>query len=200
MTDLAIAPDSTFDGHPGLLDLFGRALRDLRISVTDRCNFRCTYCMPAEVFGRDYQFLPKAEVLTYEEITRLAAAFSLDMIGRPAGDSVVVDGMEDIDLPTPPVWLAAAHSELRLIVVDGGSATAGGSDHYAFVQQAVPSLHFHNGAHDATGVESGVAMDPDLEARILRLVFYIGQDVANAKRPPEWNTEGRRRYLEMFDH
>jgi cyclic pyranopterin phosphate synthase len=75
VTDLAIAPDSTFDGHPGLLDAFGRALRDLRISVTDRCNFRCTYCMPAEVFGRDYQFLPKAEVLTYEEIRRLAAAF-----------------------------------------------------------------------------------------------------------------------------
>ncbi|MBI3746147.1 MAG: GTP 3',8-cyclase MoaA [Chloroflexi bacterium] len=50
----------------------GRALRDLRISVTDRCNFRCTYCMPAEVFGRDYAFLPHAEVLTYEEIHRLA--------------------------------------------------------------------------------------------------------------------------------
>lgn len=64
---------TTFDGRPGLLDTRGRALRDLRISVTDRCNFRCTYCMPAEVFGRDYAFLPHAEVLTYEEIRRLAA-------------------------------------------------------------------------------------------------------------------------------
>ena len=63
---------ATFDGRPGLLDTRGRALRDLRISVTDRCNFRCTYCMPAEVFGRDYVFLPRAEVLTYEEIHRLA--------------------------------------------------------------------------------------------------------------------------------
>ncbi len=63
---------ASFDGRPGLLDTRGRALRDLRISVTDRCNFRCTYCMPAEVFGRDYAFLPHSEVLTYEEIARLA--------------------------------------------------------------------------------------------------------------------------------
>ncbi|HSO29974.1 MAG TPA: GTP 3',8-cyclase MoaA [Candidatus Sulfomarinibacteraceae bacterium] len=64
--------DLAFDGRPGLADRRGRALRDLRISVTDRCNFRCTYCMPAEVFGRDYAFLPHSEVLTYEEIRRLA--------------------------------------------------------------------------------------------------------------------------------
>src|SRR5215212_11898754 len=70
-----MAPDSTFDGHPGLLDRFGRALRDLRISVTDRCNFRCTYCMPKEIFGRDFAFLPRSMVLSFEEIERLAAAF-----------------------------------------------------------------------------------------------------------------------------
>ena len=51
-------PSSAFDGRPGLPDRFGRALRDLRISVTDRCNFRCPYCMPAEIFGRDFAFLP----------------------------------------------------------------------------------------------------------------------------------------------
>lgn len=67
------APGAAFDGRPGILDRRGRALRDLRISVTDRCNFRCTYCMPAEVFGRDYAFLPHSEVLTYEEIRRVAA-------------------------------------------------------------------------------------------------------------------------------
>lgn len=53
-------------------DSFGRALRDLRISVTDRCNFRCTYCMPADIFGESYKFLTRAEILTFEEITRLA--------------------------------------------------------------------------------------------------------------------------------
>lgn len=54
-----------------LTDKFDRPLRDLRISVTDRCNFRCTYCMPAEIFGEKYQFLPKPQLLTFEEITRL---------------------------------------------------------------------------------------------------------------------------------
>ena len=56
-------------------DTLNRRLADLRISVTDRCNFRCPYCMPAEVFGERYPFLPRAEVLTFEEITRLARIF-----------------------------------------------------------------------------------------------------------------------------
>src|SRR4026208_1616456 len=56
-------------------DQRGRALRDLRISVTDRCNFRCTYCMPREVFDADYRFLRHSELLTFEEIARLARAF-----------------------------------------------------------------------------------------------------------------------------
>ncbi len=56
-------------------DALARPLRDLRISVTDRCNFRCTYCMPKEVFGPGYQFLPRGELLSFEEITRLARVF-----------------------------------------------------------------------------------------------------------------------------
>lgn len=52
-------------------DQFKRPLRDLRISVTDRCNFRCTYCMPAEIFGESYKFLPKVQILSFEEIVRL---------------------------------------------------------------------------------------------------------------------------------
>ncbi len=59
-----------------LLDTFGRPLRDLRISVTDRCNFRCVYCMPKEVFGPDHAFLDRSEVLSFEEITRLARSFA----------------------------------------------------------------------------------------------------------------------------
>jgi cyclic pyranopterin phosphate synthase len=57
------------------LDTFGRPLRDLRISVTDRCNFRCVYCMPKEVYGRDHRFLERRELLTFEEITRVARTF-----------------------------------------------------------------------------------------------------------------------------
>jgi GTP 3',8-cyclase len=60
----------------GPVDTLGRPMRDLRVSVTDRCNFRCTYCMPREVYGRDYAFLPRAELLTFEEITRLASIFA----------------------------------------------------------------------------------------------------------------------------
>jgi cyclic pyranopterin phosphate synthase len=57
------------------LDTFGRPLRDLRISVTDRCNFRCVYCMPKEVYGRDHKFLERRELLSFEEITRVARTF-----------------------------------------------------------------------------------------------------------------------------
>lgn len=56
-------------------DQFHRPIRDLRISVTDRCNFRCSYCMPKEVFGDDYAFLPKQELLSFEEIHRLTKVF-----------------------------------------------------------------------------------------------------------------------------
>ncbi len=65
----AAPPDGRVD------DRLGRPLHDLRISVTDRCNFRCTYCMPKEVFGSDYAFLPQSSLLSFEEITRVARGF-----------------------------------------------------------------------------------------------------------------------------
>src|SRR5437588_688659 len=58
-----------------LADTRGRAMHDLRISVTDRCNFRCVYCMPREAFGADHPFLPYSAILTFEEIARLARIF-----------------------------------------------------------------------------------------------------------------------------
>ncbi len=64
-----------YAGRVSTTDTLGRPLRDLRVSVTDRCNFRCVYCMPKEVFGRDYRFLERRELLTFEEIERLARAF-----------------------------------------------------------------------------------------------------------------------------
>lgn len=60
-------------GHP--TDQFNRPLRDLRISVTDRCNFRCPYCMPKEVFGAGYQFLRDPQLMTLGELTRIVRAF-----------------------------------------------------------------------------------------------------------------------------
>jgi GTP 3',8-cyclase len=71
----ARAPAAAYDGRP-LADTLGRGLRDLRISVTDRCNFRCVYCMPRETFDRDFKFLPHEEILRFEEIARLARLFA----------------------------------------------------------------------------------------------------------------------------
>ena len=56
-------------------DAFGRPLQDLRISLTDRCNFRCVYCMPIESFGKDHVFMPRSSTMTFEEITRVAKIF-----------------------------------------------------------------------------------------------------------------------------
>ena len=68
-----VSPAPSFAAHPS--DVYGRRIRDLRISVTDRCNFRCSYCMPKTVFGRDYPFLPRRDLLSFEEIERVTAIF-----------------------------------------------------------------------------------------------------------------------------
>ncbi len=97
-------------------DTLGRPLRDLRISVTDRCNFRCTYCMPREVFGPDYQFLDRQELLSYEEIARLARIFArlgVEKIRVTGGEPLIrkdvermislisnINGISDITLTT----------------------------------------------------------------------------------------------------
>ena len=82
-----------------LIDTLGRPVRDLRISVTDRCNFRCVYCMPKEVFGRDYPFLPRAELLTFEEIERVARAFAglgVEKIRITGGEPLVRRDLETL--------------------------------------------------------------------------------------------------------
>jgi cyclic pyranopterin phosphate synthase len=71
----AIAWKTADPATPPLADTRGRPLRDLRISVTDRCNFRCTYCMPKEVYGRDFQFLERSQLLNFDEIHRLVKVF-----------------------------------------------------------------------------------------------------------------------------
>ena len=109
-------------------DTLGRPIRDLRISVTDRCQFRCTYCMPREVFGRDFAFLPREELLTFEELTRLARIFAglgvhkLRLTGgepllRRDLDRLVamlagVDGVADIAMTTNGALLAGKAAAL----------------------------------------------------------------------------------------
>lgn len=83
----------------GLLDQWQRPLRDLRISVTDRCNFRCTYCMPREVFGSDHAFLPQPELLSFEEITRtatIAVAMGVQKIRLTGGEPLLRKHIENL--------------------------------------------------------------------------------------------------------
>ncbi len=82
-----------------LTDARGRPLRDLRISVTDRCNFRCNYCMPKEVFDKDYPYLPHGALLSFEEITRLARLFlahGVRKIRLTGGEPLLRKNLEDL--------------------------------------------------------------------------------------------------------
>lgn len=84
---------------PALRDALGRPLRDLRISVTDRCNFRCVYCMPKEVFGKDYAFLERKALLSFEEIVRLARVFKglgIEKIRLTGGEPLVRRNLEQL--------------------------------------------------------------------------------------------------------
>ena len=110
-------------------DTLGRPMRDLRVSVTDRCNFRCPYCMPAELFGERYQFLPKPELLTFEEIarlTRVLVKFGVTKVRLTGGEPLVrtdvellvgmlaeIDGINDLTLTTNGFLLAQKAQALR---------------------------------------------------------------------------------------
>ena len=100
------------------LDTRNRPLRDLRISVTDRCNFRCVYCMPKEVFGRDHRFLERRELLSFEEIEHLAHAFvahGVEKIRITGGEPLVRRDLERL------VEKLAAIDELDLTLTTNGS-------------------------------------------------------------------------------
>ena len=105
-----------------VFDKMHRPMRDLRVSVTDRCNFRCPYCMPAEVYGDRYQFLPKPQVLAFEEIARLVGLFAqlgVNKVRLTGGEPLVranldrlvdmlshIDGVDDLTLTTNGYLLA----------------------------------------------------------------------------------------------
>ncbi|MEM8883908.1 MAG: GTP 3',8-cyclase MoaA [Planctomycetota bacterium] len=110
-------------------DQLGRPIRDLRISVTDRCNFRCGYCMPAEIYGDAYKFLPRTDLLTFEEIERVAragAALGVKKLRLTGGEPLLraelpelirmlaaIDGIEDISLTTNGFVLAGFAEQLK---------------------------------------------------------------------------------------
>jgi len=104
--------------HAQATDRLGRPLRDLRISVTDRCNFRCVYCMPREAFGKDHQFLEHKELLSFEEITRLARIFTrhgVEKIRLTGGEPLVRRNIEQL------IEMLAAIPGLDLTLTTNGS-------------------------------------------------------------------------------
>lgn len=95
--NIPVEPEASSTG--ALTDSRSRALRDLRISVTDRCNFRCVYCMPKEIFGRDFTFMEREELLTFEEITRLARIavdHGVEKIRLTGGEPLLRKGLEEL--------------------------------------------------------------------------------------------------------
>jgi cyclic pyranopterin phosphate synthase len=114
---------------PPNLDQLQRPLRDLRLSVTDRCNFRCTYCLPKEVYGRDHAFLPRAELLTFEELARLTRIFvslGVEKVRLTGGEPLLrrdlaalvaqlaaIEGLQDLTLTTNGSALAEQAPALR---------------------------------------------------------------------------------------
>ena len=103
---------------PPLADTRGRALRDLRISVTDRCNFRCTYCMPKEVYGRDFQFLERSQLLSFDEIHRLVKVFrghGIEKVRITGGEPLVRRQLEKL------IEMLAREPGLDLTLTTNGS-------------------------------------------------------------------------------
>lgn len=102
-------------------DRLGQSLRDLRISITDRCNFRCVYCMPKETFGNDYQFLERSALLSFEEIARLARIFTrhgIEKVRLTGGEPLVRRNVEQL------VKLLSAIPGLDLTLTTNGSLLA----------------------------------------------------------------------------
>lgn len=126
-TDRAVLPIPVLADAPAggllagaLLDTRQRGLHDLRISVTDRCNFRCTYCMPRSVFNEAYKFLPHEELLTFEEIVRLAKIFrghGVEKIRLTGGEPLLRHGIDKL-----VAMLAGALPDVDLTLTTNGSA------------------------------------------------------------------------------
>jgi GTP 3',8-cyclase len=112
------------DGHAR--DRRGRRLHDLRISVTDRCNFRCTYCMPKSIFDKDYAFLPQASLLTFEEITRLVRVFvahGVEKVRLTGGEPLLRKGLERLVEMLAPIRTASGEP-LELTLTTNGALLA----------------------------------------------------------------------------
>ncbi|WP_240374100.1 GTP 3',8-cyclase MoaA [Bacillus piscicola] len=146
-------------------DSYQRPLRDLRISVTDRCNFRCTYCMPEEIFGKDYPFLPREEILSFEEIERtvqLMVPLGVKKIRISGGEPLLrkelptlihsinqIKGIEDIALTTNGILLKKFSEELKAAGLQRVNVSLDTLDDHVFHQ-------LNSRKHSVTDVLEGI--------------------------------------------
>ena len=166
-------------------DRLGRGLRDLRVSVTDRCNFRCTYCMPREIFGPDHAFVPRAELLSFEEIARVAAAFTAlgvrkirltggEPLLRRDLDRLVVmlralPQVEDLALTTNGVLLADHAAALRTAGLDRVTVSLDALDPAIFATMAdspIPVERVLEGIAAARAAGLGVKVNAVVQAGV----------------------------------
>lgn len=162
-------------------DQLGRPLRDLRISLTDQCNFRCAYCMPKEIFGPDYAYLPKNEILANEELIRLACCFAqlgIEKIrltgGEPLlrkdlvpliGELTQIEGVKDISLTTNASLLPRYAMKLKDAGLDRINISMDGLDPNVFKKMS-------GGRGDPNAVLEGIAaaQDAGLEIKVNMVV------------------------------
>ena len=179
------------------IDTLARPLRDLRISVIDQCNFRCSYCMPAEVFGPDYAFLKRDQLLSFEEIERLARLFSqlgMHKVRLTGGEPLLrrglhhlirslkaIEGIDDIALTTNGVILARSAGLLRSAGLDRVTVSLDALDRQLFGQmngRKVPVERVLEGIEAA--VDAGLPMKINMvvkkgenESEILPMARYM---------------------------
>ncbi|MDO8665055.1 MAG: M28 family peptidase, partial [Gemmatimonadales bacterium] len=134
-------------------------------------------------------------------LANTVADLNIDMIGRNWRDTIVVIGKEHSSLGEVATRVTTEHPELNMQLVDDrwpDQRFYFRSDHYNFARKGVPILFFFNGVHPDyhQATDSPDKIDAEKEARIIRMAFYIGLDVANTTARPQWNPESRRRIVE----
>ena len=180
-------------GSPATRDRFARPLCDLRISVTDRCNFRCAYCMPAELFGDDFAFLPRSEILTLEEIARLARLFvarGVEKLRITGGEPLVrrdlpkliemlvgIEGVRDIALTTNGSLLADKAADLQAAGLKRVTVSLDSLDEAVF--GAMNGIHF-----PVAGVLRGIARAQEVGLAPIKINMLVQRGVNEASVLP----------------
>jgi cyclic pyranopterin phosphate synthase len=194
-----------------VLDTLQRPLRDLRISVTDKCNFRCQYCMPPEIFGPDFKFLPKDKLLSFEEITRLTRIFTslgVEKIRITGGEPLMrknlpdlirmineVEGVKDIAMTTNGSLLAQHAEELKKAGLQRVTVSLDSLDVGRFGQ-------INGRGHQVSDILDGIEVAADLGLSIkVNMVVQLGvNDVDILPMAKYFREKGHTlRFIEFMD-